>query len=130
MEEPKYQIVLPTEEVYKRDLEYIKNEIIAKQRNGLYCKVSRILKSITVVNISKENYIKYWTKIYEKDKKHPERTEKIRETIIDKLENDLTPLETVIKIQQNSTDPIEETKRLIGEITKLKVNKEEDEDSE
>lgn len=118
MVKPKYQQTLPTEITFKNDLDYIRDDIVAKQVNGLYCKVSKILKCITVVNITKENYIRYWVKLYEKDKAHPERVDQIREAIINKLENGLTPLEEVIKIQKASSDPIDETKKLIKEITK------------
>ena len=118
MEKKSYNSI-PSNETFKSDLNYIKNEIIAKQKNGLYCKVSRILRCITVTNMSKENYIAYWTRAYKYDKGHPERIEKIKEEI-----NNLFPLEKVINIQLNSNDPKELTDKIIKEITIIKEKQE------
>ena len=119
-----YQQPPNSEEAFKNDLRYIKNDVIAKQVNGLYCKLSKILKCITVVDITPQSYTRYWTRQYEKDKENPERVKIIEEACKDKLENGLVDLEDLIKIQKElSGDSKEETKRILKEVTKKEIKK-------
>lgn len=49
---------------YLKDIKYIKNELIAKQPNGNYCKFSKMLNAVSVFNLTKDQYINYWKKLY------------------------------------------------------------------
>lgn len=114
----------------EKDLKYIKNEIIAKQKNGKYCKVSRILKCVVVYGTTQEQYTNYWMGTY---KKRPiTEQEAIKKAIKYKFESDLTPLESIIKIEENSKDTDKEKKKIIKEITSelSKTNSSSDEDDE
>lgn len=104
----------------KRDLEYIKNDLIAKQSNKnksddedeieLYVKFSRIINSIAVINMTKKQYKKYWTTQYQK---FPEKLGIILAAIKEKFSNGLMTSEEMIKIIENGKDRESEKKSAI-----------------
>lgn len=104
-----------TIESLNEDIDYIKKLKIAKQKNGYYCKLSSIFNSVVITNMTFENMLKYW--ISQHKYATIENKWLIANTIIDKLENDLIPLEDVLSAQKKSKDPIKETQRIIKEIT-------------
>lgn len=55
------------EEKLEEDIRYINAEIIARLKNGSYCKFSRALNAISILQITKEQYIKYWQMLYKND---------------------------------------------------------------
>lgn len=101
----------------EKDLQYIKNEIIAKQKNGKYCKVSRILNSVVVENMTKEQHINYWMNTYKSKKFSEADRMAIKKAIEIKMEHDLTDLDEVIRIEKASKDPEKEKARVIKVIT-------------
>lgn len=114
--------------VLKEDLDYIKNDIIAKQKNGLFCKYSRLGKFITVTNLSKETHLNYWLSNYKNKynpEKYPEKYKIIKETLTsaidDKFENGLTDLDTIIYLEKMSSDSDSVKNKLIQQITEEKA---------
>lgn len=99
---------------FERDLEYIKNDVIARQSNRKYCKYSKIAKMVTVTNITKKNYISYWTKLYRDDQNKVNIIIKICE---EKFKNGLTDLEDVIELEKQSNISIKEIMRSIKTIS-------------
>lgn len=110
----------------ERDLKYIENDIIAQQKNGLYCKFSRLANTITITNLTKEVHLKYWIGVYKvkysPDK--PETAEKyymaekiLIDAINDKFNNKLNTLEEVIDLENKSHDCKKEKDRLFKAIT-------------
>ena len=77
----------------KRDLQYIKEDIIAKRIDGDYCRFSKILNAISTESISYEKYLEYWEKKY---KKNNEWLSIIMETCKEKLTNNLIDKEVFI----------------------------------
>lgn len=107
-----------------KDLKYIENDIIAKQKNGLYCKYSKMTKSITVTNLSKENHLKYWLGIYKIKYKPEEQTEQFIEAssaityaIDKKFKSGLISLDEIIELENNSKDTDKEKKKILEIIT-------------
>lgn len=102
----------------QKDLEYIKEDILAYQKNGLICKVCKPLKCITVTNMTKERYLKYWENNYKsKQDQESGRTEQIISACQEKLLNSMHSLDEVIEIELNSKDSKKEKDKLIEEIT-------------
>ena len=85
----------------EKDVEYIKNEVIAQQPNGAYTKWSRSLNAVTVVDITYKQYIEFWEKQY---KNYPEYIDVIVDACIDKLDNGLIPRQQMIDMIRNSKD--------------------------
>lgn len=85
----------------KRDLHYINKEIIAKQPNGNYCKFSRILNAVTVIDISQEQIIKYWTSRYTKNS---DAYNQIVEAVHNKLTKGLISTDKMMQMIANSND--------------------------
>ena len=101
------------EEISKRvarDLDYIKNEVIAQQINGSYCKWSRALKAVSVVDISYKQYIEFWEKQY---KNYPEYITEIVDACIDKLDNGLISRQQMAQMIADSNDFVSEKERAI-----------------
>lgn len=108
----------------KRDLAYIKNDLISKQlqkdikedsREGedekeKYVKFSKILGAVTVVNMTQKQYKRYWESQY---KPYPEKYKIILSAIEEKFKNGLTSQEEMINIINLSTDAESEKKRAI-----------------
>lgn len=83
-----------------RDLKYINNEIISKQADGNYTKWSDILKTVSVIGLTKQQYISYWKNKY----KDTPYCDEIVKCCIDKLTNGLTDKEVMIKMILKSRD--------------------------
>lgn len=115
----------------EKDIRYIQEDMIAYQKNGLICKVSKPLNCITITNLSKDRYIKYWQTGY-KGKRDVEsgRFDKITKACEDKLLNNMYSLDKIIEIELSSKDLDSEKQKLIEEITMDKILEdiEEDED--
>lgn len=108
----------------KRDLLYIKTDLISKQlqkdikddknededEKEKYVKFSKILGAVTVVNMTKKQYKRYWEGQY---KLYPEKNKIILEAIEEKFNNNLTPQEEMIEIIKLSKDLESEKKRAI-----------------
>lgn len=108
----------------KRDLLYIKTDLISKQlqkdikddknededEKEKYVKFSKILGAVTVVNMTKKQYKRYWEGQY---KLYPEKNKTILEAIEEKFNNNLTPQEEMIEIIKLSKDLESEKKRAI-----------------
>lgn len=101
-----------TNEEYNLDkeIEYINNEIIAKQVNGNYCKYSKLLHAVSIMDLTEEQYIKYYMS---KAKTKSVDMDKILEAIHDKLYNNLTDTETMIKLIEESKDRDSEKRKAI-----------------
>lgn len=112
-----YQI---SEEIVQKniesDLKYIKEDMIAHQANGCYCKISRILKCVTVENMTKESYLKYWFRQYKSPKEVNER-KRIKEVIDNKFKSGILSLEEAIEIENKSRDTLKEKQRIIKVIS-------------
>ena len=84
-----------------KELRYIKNEIIAQQKNGKYCKWSRPLKAITVTNFTKEDYLRYWmsclkdsSRAENKPRLTKENKEELKQAINEKFDNLISIIKT------------------------------------
>lgn len=80
-----------------------KGQIITQLVNGHYMIYSPRFKMITVMSVSKEKYIDYWTSnsMWNRDDTY---IEKIKEVCNDKLENGLIPTEEMIDLVKSSVD--------------------------
>lgn len=114
------QIIDKNKELEK-DLKYIKGEILAYQKNGLICKICKPLSCITVTNMTKDRYLKYWQNNYKGKRVHKSRFDQITKACEDKLLNGMHSLDEVIEIELNSKDSKKEKDKLIEEITTEKV---------
>ena len=94
--EPKFNL--------QKDLNYIKNDIIAKQHNGNYCKFSKLLDAISISDFTLEYYLKYWTSSSKSRKLTEEDIAQIELTILEKFMNGLTDKDTMINLIKNSSD--------------------------
>ena len=114
-----------------RDLEYIKNDIIAEQevtgkifnentckmeKEKLYVKFSRIINAVTIVNMPKRQYINYWKTQY---KDYPDKLEKVLQAIEDKFENNLITNKEMTIIILRSDDFESEKKTAIKNLLKI-----------
>lgn len=114
-----------------RDLEYIKNDIIAEQevtgkifnentckmeKEKLYVKFSRIINAVTIVNMPKRQYINYWKTQY---KDYPDKLEKVLQAIEDKFENNLITNKEMAIIILRSDDFESEKKTAIKNLLKI-----------
>lgn len=84
-----------------RDLEYINNEIIAKQIDGNLCKWSRVLNTVSIIGLTPKQFLNYWIKQY---KFYPEYLDTIMQACLEKLTNGLISREEMISKIQNSVD--------------------------
>lgn len=114
-----------------QDLRYIKNDIIAMQLDknkcceedevDKYVKFSRILKTVTVINLTKKQYKNYWNTQY---KDYPLELNLIMQEIEEKFKNGLTSREDMIQLIENSDD-YESEKRNALKVLKEKEKKAE-----
>lgn len=118
-----------------RDLEYIKNDIIAEQevtgkifneitgkmeKEKLYVKFSRIINAVTIINMPKKQYVNYYKTQY---KDYPDKLESILQAIEEKFENNLISAnEMLIKILR-SNDVDSEKKAAIKNLIKYRGQK-------
>lgn len=102
----------------QKDLKYIEEDILAYQKNGLICKICKPLSCITVTNMTKDRYLKYWQNNYKGKQDHESgRFDQITKACEDKLLNGMHSLDEVIEIELNSKDSKKEKDKLIEEIT-------------
>lgn len=130
--------IIDIDKKVNRDLNYIKNDLICKQykprididENGnrekvdLYCKFCRPLNAVSVINMPKSQYIKYWTTAYNS---YPEKLLIILKAIDKKFKEELISAEKMIYYILKSNDYILEKKqaiKLLEENTSLKIKKE------
>lgn len=92
------------------DLQYIKEDIVAKRIDGNYCRFSKILNEVTNCNISYEKYLEYWERNY---KNYNEWLPTIMSACKEKLTNNLTNKEEFIELVRNSNDKKEEKRKII-----------------
>ena len=95
---------------FEKDIEYIRNEVIAQQPNGAYTKWSRALNSVSVVGITYNQYIDFWERQY---KDYPEYIREIVDACMEKLDNGLIPRQQMIEMIRNSKDFESEKSRAI-----------------
>ena len=108
------------EKSFQGDLEYIRNDVIAKQKNGAYCKFSRPLQCITKYDITEESYRKYWLDQYKHSSK--ERKDAILKEINEKFKDcNLTDLDKLIELQKQCND--KDTTEILQHITTTKKAK-------
>ena len=103
-----------------RELNYIRKEVLAKQKNDRFCKYSRIAKSITATNFTQDQYINYWVGTLKNRRLPKKEIDRVVEAIIDKFENDLTDLSVVVKLEKLSNDQEKDKADIIKEITTSK----------
>ena len=99
------------------DINYIKNDILAKQSNKKYCKYSRHARSITVTNMTYDKYVEYWTSTGNARKYPKEAIDLIKETINNKFKSGLISLKSMIELELNSNDREDVKQDIIKEIT-------------
>ena len=92
------------------DIEYINNELLAKLKNGSYCKFSRVLNSISILQITKEQYIKYWRMSY---KNNEADLKKIIEACENKFSNGILSKDEMLELLKSSKDIEEERQQVI-----------------
>lgn len=122
-------IQLDVNKKLKRDLLYIKTDLISKQlqkdfredsyededEKEKYVKFSKLLGAVAVVNMTKKQYKRYWESQY---KAYPEKNQIILDAIEEKFKKGLTPQEEMINIINLSTDVESEKKRAIRLLSK------------
>lgn len=114
----------------EKDLKYIKEDILAYQKNGLICKICKPLNCITVTNMTKDRYLRYWQNNYKSKQDHElGRLDQITKACEDKLLSGMHSLDEVIEIELNSKDSKKEKDKLIEEITTT-ISKEDKGDEE
>lgn len=106
MEEIKESI----EVTYAKDIAFIDNEVITKLPCGEYCKYSKILKGISVTNMTKQQYVRYWTSKYNR---YPNFKKQIQQKCEDKLLNGLLPISDMIQLVNNSKDTPKEKQKVL-----------------
>jgi len=97
------------EEKLEEDIRYINSEIIAKLKNGSYCKFSRVLNAISILQITKEQYIKYWQMLYKNDELG---LKLILEACESKFNDGLTSKKEMLELLKNSNDIADEREQL------------------
>lgn len=109
----------------KRDLQYIKDDIIAEQKDKTpsdnedevdrYIKFSTIINAVTVINMTKAQYKKYWITQYQD---RPDKLDIILSAISKKFQNGLTDKDKIIKLivysKDSNTEKINALKALVG----------------
>ena len=96
----------------QRDINFINGEIIALNDNGTYTKYSNVLKAVSVVGMTKESYIDFWKKQYNKPKyanepmsiEEIDRLNTILAVVEEKFKSGLTDKATMINLIKTSND--------------------------
>lgn len=96
----------------QRDINFINSEIIALNDNGTYTKYSNVLKAVSVVGMTKESYIDFWKKQYNKPKyadkpmsiEEIDRLNTILAVVEEKFKSGLTDKATMINLIKTSND--------------------------
>lgn len=85
----------------QRDLEYIRNELIAKTIKGTYIKFSRHLNAISVIDGTKSQFERYWISKY---CRRPKELKQIMEALENLFSTGLTSPEKMLKMIEDSND--------------------------
>lgn len=86
----------------EKDIIYIKEDLIAQQINGKYCKFSKLLGAISIIDLTEEFYTRYWLSKYNYET--PENQLLIKEACRYKFSEGLVPREKMIKLVEKSND--------------------------
>lgn len=111
------QAALERKKSLEADLEYVKQDVIARQENGKYCKYSKVAKSITVTNTTISKYLLYWTNQAISKKASEEYIEELLRVIIAKFNDELTDLDKMVELERESDDKEEDKRDIIKIIT-------------
>ena len=98
----------------ENDLKYIENLIIAKQNNGKYCKFSKILNTIVIVDMTENDFITYWLMRYKFNSE--EDISRIIEACKNKIQNGLITKEKMIDLVINSKDVDSEKVKILSKL--------------
>lgn len=98
------------EERFQKDTEFINNEIMCENSQGLLCKYNKSIKAVTVYGNGKQDYINFWKKQYSKT---PIERDKIIEICKNKLNNNLISSDEMIDLVKNSKDNDKEIIKII-----------------
>ena len=89
------------EERVKKDIEFINNEIMCENNQGLLCKYNKSIKAVTIYGKEKQDYIDFWEKQYSKT---PKEMNEIINVCKNKLSNNLISVDEMINLVRNSKD--------------------------
>lgn len=95
---------------FAKDKSFIQNEVITQLPSGEYCKYSRVLKAICVTNMTKQQYIKFWTNKYTK---YINLQKQIKQICEQKLTEGLLPINDMIQLVKNSKDVPKEKQKML-----------------
>lgn len=104
----------------QEDLKYIKLEVIAKQKNGNYCKYSRLAHCITVVDITKQKYLDYWISSLKAKNISNSDLKLIEKAVENKFNTGLYNLDKLVELELKSKDTKKEKDYIIKTITSKK----------
>lgn len=85
----------------RQDIHIIKSDIIAKQTDNNFCKWSKLLSSVSIIGLTKKQYIDYWLTHY---KNYPEYSKQIKIACEEKLDNGLISPTKMMTMIYNSKD--------------------------
>lgn len=99
---------LTSEQMLQKDLEYIKNEKMCENKQGLLCKYCTIIHAVTIYNHEKEKYVDYWKKKY----KNLDEQKIIEDACYEKFKN-LMSVDEMIDLVNKSHDRKDEKLKII-----------------
>lgn len=88
----------------QRDIDFINSEIITQNDDGTYTKFSNALQAVSVIGMTKEHYIDFWTKQYNKPTDSKESLDKILTVVEEKFKTGLTEKDVMINLIKSSND--------------------------
>lgn len=100
---------------FKSDVNYIRNEIITELYDGTYMKYSKILKSVVVLDLTKEKYINYWSNLYHNNKMY---LPQIMKEVEDLFEYRLYDNTTFLKLVEIGKDNTKDKEKVINKLKK------------
>ena len=83
------------------DIHTIQTDVIAKQVDDNFCKWSKLLNAVSVIGLTRKQYIDYWQTHY---KHYPEYSKQIRIACEEKLDNGLITPEEMMTMIYKSKD--------------------------
>ena len=83
------------------DIHTIQTDVIAKQVDDNFCKWSKLLNAVSVIGLTRKQYIDYWQTHY---KHHPEYSKQIQIACEEKLDNGLITPEEMMTMIYKSKD--------------------------
>lgn len=98
----------------EQDLKYIDNLLIAKQKNGRYCRYAIELHGLAYINQEFKTIQAYWATQYKKNKKFQTI---ILEALQNKFDYGLMSTEDMINLIQKSNDTAKEKEKAITLLT-------------